>query len=71
MLTDEMKAQGWIEHDGGPCPVDMWQPVSIMLRNGITARHRDCRWLDWQTSAPDVLEYSSDIIAYKPETPHD
>jgi len=21
MLTDEQKAAGWIEHDGGPCPV--------------------------------------------------
>lgn len=21
MLTDEQRAAGWIEHDGGPCPV--------------------------------------------------
>ena len=22
MITDAMKAEGWIEHDGGECPVD-------------------------------------------------
>lgn len=70
MLTDEMRADGWIEHDGGPCPVDTWQPISIMRRDGITARHPDCRWLDWQASDPEALEYPSDIIAYKPESHH-
>lgn len=29
MLTDELRAAGWIEHDGGPCPVplDSWPEV--------------------------------------------
>jgi len=68
-LTPEMIAAGWIAHTGGPCPVDMWQPVTIMRRDGKVAKHPDCRSLDWR-SYPEYTH--TDIIAYKPESPsHD
>ena len=64
--TEAMLADGWIKHDGGPCPVDMWTPVTIMRRDGKTAKHPDCRWLDWRFY-PDYEH--TDIIAFKPEQP--
>ena len=68
MLTPEQIADGWIAHDGGACPVDMWQPVTIMRRDGKTARHPDCRHLDWR---PYEAYAHTDIIAYRPEPSHD
>lgn len=65
MLTDEMRANGWIEHDGGPCPVDADACVRVRLRgNPIPddpdyADTWDWRW--WE------LHPDGDIIAYKPE----
>ena len=69
MISEQMKAEGWIEHDGGPCPVDAWQPVMIMRRDGKTAKHPDSRFLDWR---PYEDYAHTDIIAYKAEgTPND
>jgi len=68
MLTPEQLADGWIAHEGGSRPVDMWKPVTIMRRDGKTARHPDCRHLDWAI----YPEYThTDIIAYRPEPSHD
>ena len=69
MLTDEMVADGWRVHDGGPCPVDAWQPVEVLLRSGRTAKHPDSRFLEWEATDFDDLRHSSDIIAYRLETP--
>lgn len=62
--TEAMLADGWIAHDGGPCPVDKWEPVTIMRRDGKTAKHPDSRFLDWR---PYEAYAHTDIIAYRPE----
>ena len=62
-MTDEQRAEGWIDHDGGPCPVGVWQPVTIMRRDGKIASHPDCRHLDWLPWEDDP---HTDIIAYRP-----
>jgi hypothetical protein len=71
-LSDAMKAEGWIEHDGGPCPVLDDEMPSLMFRDGEIALEGNfmAAWhWDWHHSpnhdAPD------DIIAYKPEPSHD
>lgn len=60
MLSEEQKAAGWIEHDGGPCPVKRTERVQILTRSGlaasIVAYDRD-----WKHVRPE------DIIAYRPE----
>ena len=63
MLTDEMRAEGWIEHGGGPCPVN--HTASVIMRNGIkgVAYPFHSRWL-WSFRPLD-------IIAYRPEPRHD
>lgn len=72
MLTDEMKAAGWIEHDGGPCPVPVASKPGVMFGDGrvevpglITAGYRLVGY--WRHS----FQPREQIIAYKPETPHD
>lgn len=65
MLSEQQIADGWKLHDGGECPVDMWQPVTIMRRDGKTATHRDCRFLDWR---PWEAYSHTDIIAYKEQS---
>ena len=68
-LTPDQFADGWLLHDGGSCPVDAWRPVTIMRRDGKTAKHPDSRFLDWR---PYEAYADTDIIAYKPERPdHD
>ena len=34
MLSEELRAQGWIEHDGGPMPVDGDSKPAVMFGNG-------------------------------------
>ena len=66
-LTDEQRAQGWIEHDGGECPVAPNDRVKIWVRCnsapsiGVVGFARNCDW-SWEVDSP-----SSDIIAYRPE----
>lgn len=66
-LTDEQKAAGWIEHDGGPCPVADRTPVKVLYRSErLGASHcLPARLFNWQ----DVPGFptSADIIAYRPE----
>ena len=34
MLTDQQRADGWIEHDGGPCPVPLDSYVETLWDDG-------------------------------------
>lgn len=72
MLSEAMKAEGWIEHDGGQCPVGERSMPSLLFRDAeiAPAGNNMAAWhWDWEHSpnhdAPD------DIIAYKPEATHD
>lgn len=80
MLSEAMKAEGWIEWTGGPCPVPLDSKPGVMFDTGldyppgwkpagmwISEEYGfDC-WA-WETSgnAPPRR-----IIAYKPEATHD
>ena len=69
MLTDEMRAEGWKEHDGGPCPVAPDTPVALMYRDkpdpmkGIRIPFALAIRLDWSHDGQD-----DDIIAYRETT---
>lgn len=59
MLTDAMRADGWIAHDGGPCPVSPDSKPGIMVRQGVAlgpGKFPASTWI-WGVS----------IIAYLPE----
>lgn len=72
MLTDEQRAAGWIEHDGGPCPVagDTW--VSVKFRGdpdptkGVLRTHGVASRMAWWHDGQE-----DDIIAYLPNSHHD
>ena len=64
-LTPEQIADGWIEHDGGECPIPYWQ---VLLRDGRTMRTRGSD-MYWPHFAGEP--YAADIIAYRPENRHD
>lgn len=62
---------GWIAHDGGPCPVPLDSYPQVMARDGTIIRRRvaagiwargSADW--WQHQGP---ERNNHIIAYKPE----
>jgi len=58
-----MKAEGWVEHQGGPCPVPEMSFPEIMLRNGNRGAHLAFD-LIWEHDGR-----SDDIVAYRPEQP--
>lgn len=71
-LTAEQIADGWIEHDGGECPVPRDALVKVRFRNGDEQSGRAC-WFDggisykpsdwnWQKSRS---QHNSWIIAYR------
>lgn len=69
MLTDEMKADGWIEHDGGPCPVPLDSKPGVIIR-GFDRNH------DISGDPADYYLWphcratpSANIIAYRPVKP--
>lgn len=64
MLTDEQRADGWIEHDGGVCPVAGGSMVEVMCRGLDTAIDVAAAW--WWGRNP-TKELSFEIIAYKLE----
>ena len=73
-LTDEQRAQGWIEHGGGECPVPLdsfviVQQRSNFIRDRKTARHW-CQRPDDPAWGRDCWKHTGeweDIIAYRPE----
>lgn len=72
MISEQMKAEGWIEHDGGPCPVPLDSRPGVILENGWTQSpnyNLKARLFRWQSSEP----YDAGLVrAYKPEgTSHD
>jgi len=67
MLTPEQIADGWIEHDGGPCPVPLAIRVTIMCRGGGTDTDEAHCW--WWGRNENPVDY--EIIAYRPEPRHD
>jgi hypothetical protein len=69
MLNEAMKAEGWIEHDGGPCPVPLDSRPIYMMRDGVIDRSQlgTAASLIWDNRVPECDQ----IIAYKPEATHD
>lgn len=74
MLTEQMKAEGWIEHDGGMPALE----ILIGKPGAIAAIYRGDpdkpvklfmppaeQW-EWGSAEPDI-----EIIAYRPENPND
>ena len=73
-LTDEQRAQGWIKHDGGGCPVEDNVAIYCMLRCGIMGwamRHASAwQWdiqYDDRSQSSVIRPQPTDIIAYRPE----
>lgn len=66
-LTEELIADGWIEHDGGPCPVSNDSIVAYRLRGGVVTLDRDrADNLIWHHDS-SLLDEEDHIIAYRPE----
>ena len=68
MLTDEMRADGWIEHDGKGCPVPANSKPAVMFRD------LDQRPANVTRAGNYIWRHSDlycDIVAYRPEKPHD
>jgi hypothetical protein len=65
-MTDaERIADGWIAHDGGPCPVNPGSNVSVMFRDGVTYHEPErASGIFWPTEREP---HPHDIIAYRPE----
>ena len=71
-LPEQMKADGWIEHDGKGCPVDPMRAVHYRLRDGDEDTRgwlaQDLDW-SWPAFGDDPL---CDVVAYRlanPEQP--
>ena len=76
MLTDAMKADGWVEHDGGPCPVPLDTIVTILIGDGN--KHGGWRagavvWPHdaWIAEAATMIPHGAKVLAYKPEAGND
>jgi len=64
MVTDDMKAAGWMEHDGSHCPMPNRGAVEVLLRNGRISMSRFGFWF-W----PWWSETNIDIVGYRPDEP--
>ena len=77
MLTPEQIADGWLPHDGGPCPVPLQTKVQVMFHSGEIRYPRRAGWWTafdtvskfaehdlWQHQSPNPANH---IIAYKLE----
>lgn len=65
MISEQMKAEGWIEHDGGQCPFRWNEPIpQVMLRSGQRGWVANifAGWW-WSSSIPR----ENHVTAYKPE----
>ena len=65
-LTEQMKADGWIEHDGSECPIRGLVAIPVVVRAGIwgVVLPQAIGW-KWGEAASPLGE----IIAYRPEQP--
>lgn len=61
MVTEEMIAAGWIEHDGGACPVPNRGTVEVLLRDGTVSFSRFGFWI-WRPGS----DINIDIVGYRP-----
>ncbi len=71
-LTEQMKADGWIEHDGGPCPVPRETNVRLMWRDGHISRWSQkitAKNVPWVHRFIGMDQPDLHIIAYRPEQP--
>lgn len=64
-LTDEQKADGCIEHDGGPCPVAEDTVVRVWFRDGRSLV-RLPSWFIWEHDS-SLLANRDQIVSYRPE----
>ena len=64
MTTEQMRADGWIEHDGGECPIRGLVGIDVVIRAGIrgTVLPQAIGWIWSEPSSP-----LGQIIAYRPE----
>lgn len=77
MISEAMKAEGWIEHDGGPCPVPLDMIVDVMFADGGTDGSIYAGF--WSAEVPEMdsqwegeCDPDDRIVAYKPDgTSHD
>jgi hypothetical protein len=71
--TEQMKADGWIEHDGKGCPVHGDAEVSVMFADGETDQTYAGFWMAPFPGADNQWEWdccpTDWIIAYRPEQP--
>lgn len=72
MLTPEQIADGWIEHDGGPCPVEPDSRPTVLFRDGEIADNGEeaASWVWEHQNFGRAFEHLH-IIAYRPEPRHD
>lgn len=75
MISEAMKAEGWIEHDGGPCPVPLDSRPGVMTKDGWILEPGIGIAEGWVVGI-DVWQRQGKftgfhIIAYKPEATHD
>lgn len=62
MLSEQQIAEGWLPHDGGPCPVDLLAKVEVMFRSGaIRYKRRALRYkrrAQWWTAFDTVSKFA-------------
>jgi hypothetical protein len=64
-LTPEQIAEGWLEHDGGGCPVSPETEVRLWFRD-YRSLVRPASWAIWEHGS-SLLERRDEVIAYRPE----
>jgi hypothetical protein len=62
-IADYPAKNGWIEWNGGECPVDPLTPVEVMYRYLMPTDNSCAGYFYWQHSKKGVA--STDIIAYR------
>jgi len=63
-MPPDMIAEGWLEHDGGLCPVPERGVIPVLLRDGRQSWSRFGFWV-WDERAP----LNIDIVAWRPDEP--
>ena len=73
MLTPEQIADGWVEHDGGPCPVPMDSRPEMLFKRPINEvwEHKPSDKSELQRSLLAWMADWSNCVAYRPEPRHD